>query len=394
TTAVLTSSLQTVRSASECGRHLAQRSRSSLNRFLGAVVEATSGLSGGHSDPNLQELYRDQNSELIVHGESDSYDRRHEVPGCTPSMPTPQTLAISNTPPSPRKRAQPSPISRQLSARAKFFVCEDTDDESDDEFAPQNSAPRQVVPPMPSKSEHQEYADCEASSSDHDEDEAEEGIFEKKSIVPHGALHPSRGDHPDIGRRQSLLSDLFMAEKMRTSQQCTFESTTTVKPRSNEYRLRSASKPLSRCHSTANSDGESSNVAMAPTPELYPSTSPSHPFNQHTPPTTPAYVHRHHNRHFYTHHEEIQGYKDSTDHGLYIHQHPKVPTSGLTRTKKSMFKNLDELAMASTAHPPGSPTACPLLLSEQGRQNLLHLPTQSFHSPPRRYSHVPMSLKL
>ncbi|KAF9392004.1 hypothetical protein CPB97_004594 [Podila verticillata] len=205
-------------------------------------------------------------------------------------MPTPQTLAISNTPPSPRKRAQPSPISRQMSARAKFFVCEDSDDESDDEFAPQYSAPRQLVSTMPSKGEHLECADCEASSSDHDEDEAEEGIFEKKSVLPHGTLHPSRGDHPDMGRRQSLLSDLFMAERMRTSQQRTFESTTTAKLRSNGYRHRSAAKPLSRCHSATNSDGESSNVAMAPTPELYPTTSPTHPFNQYAPPTTPAFA--------------------------------------------------------------------------------------------------------
>jgi hypothetical protein len=390
---VLTSSLQTVRSAGERGRHLAQRSRSSLNRFIGVVVEATSGLSGGHSDPTLQESYPDQSSELTAHGGSVSYDRRHELPVCTPSMPTPQTLAISNTPPSPRKRAQTPPISRQLSTRAKFFVCEDSDDESDDEFAPQYPASRQLVPTMPSKGEHLEYADREASSSDHNEDEAEEGIFEKKSVLPHGALHLSRDDHPDMGRRQSLLSDLFMAEKMRTSQQRTFESTTTAKPRSNGYRHMSASKPLSRCHSAANSDGESSHVGMAPTPELYPTISPTHPFIQHTPPTTP-YVHLHHNRHFYTHHEEIQAHQDTTDHGFYIHQHPKVPTSGLTRTKKSMFKNLDELAMASTAHPPGSPTACPLLLSEQGRQNRLHLPIQSFHSPPRRYSHVPVSLKV
>ncbi|KAG0085101.1 hypothetical protein BGZ93_000860, partial [Podila epicladia] len=387
TTAVLTSSLYTVRSASERGRHLAQRSRSSLNRFLGAVVEATSALSSGLSGPTSQGSYDDcQNTGQLVHGGSEHYDRRRE-PMYTPSVPTPsqalQTLTISST--------RPSPSSRHLSARAKFFVCEEeSDDESDGEVEPPQFyvAPHQPVPTVTYKGEHPEhpeYADCDSSSSDQEEGEAEEGIFEKKQVIPQSTLHSSREYHPDMGRRQSLLSDLFMAEKMRISQQRASESTTGAKNSTpNGLRHVSASKPLSRCHSTANSDGESSHVAVVPTPELY--------------ATIPAYVHHHHNRHHYTHHEGIQAQDMEVDHGLYIH-HPKVTRSGLTRTKKSMFKNLDELALIASTNPSGSPTASPGRCSpqiEQGTriQNRLHLQTQNFHSPPRRYPHVPMSLRV
>ncbi|KAG0343215.1 hypothetical protein BG005_002538, partial [Podila minutissima] len=371
----------------ERGRHLAQRSRSSLNRFLGAVVEATSALSSGLSGPTSQESYGNyQNIRQLAHGGSEPYDRQC-APMCTPSAPTPpqppQTLTISNT--------RPSQPSRQLSARAKFFVCEeDSDDESDDDVEPPqyHVAPHQLVPTVPYKDdhpEHPEYADCEASSCDQEQDEAEEGIFEKKPVIPQSALHPSRDNHPDMGRRQSLLSDLFMAEKMRASQQRASESTTGAKhSRPNGHRHMSASKSLSRCHSTANSDDESSQVGVAPTPELY--------------PTTPAYVHHLPNRHYYTHHEAIQAQDMEVDHGLHIH-HPKMPKSGLTRTKKSMFKNLDELALMASANPLGSPTASPGRCSPQSEQgtriqNRLHLQTQNFHSPPRRYSHIPMSLRV
>lgn len=394
TTSVLTSSLQTVRSAGECGRLLAQRSRSSLNRFLGAVVEATSSPSGGLSGPTSQEPYRHYQNTRQPFGGWEPCDRQHE-PVCTPPVPTPQPpqiMTITNTPPSPQKRP---PSSRQLSARAKFFVCEeDSDDESEDEPPQSSVTPPQLVPNVPSKGEHSEYADCEVSFSDQEEDKTEERVFEKKSVVLHCALHPSQDGRLDMGRRHSLLSDMLMAEKMRSR---TLESTTTGSkhPRSNGHHHVS-SKSLSRCHSAANSDGESSHVGVVPTPELYPATSPC---LRHTPPpTTPAFVHHHHNRHFYTHPEGNQAQDTDVGHGLHIH-HPTVRPSGLTRTKKSMFKNLDELALMAPTNPLDSPTASPgrcSPLPEQGTriQNRLHLQTQHFHSPPRRYSHVPMSLKV
>lgn len=251
-----------VRSASEQGLLLAQRSKTSLNRLLDTVLD------------NATTLAESSSANCAY---SDSEDK--------PSLPT-ATPALRTAPSQPR---QP--------ARAKFFVC-DSDEESDDEEEEEEEAYF-----FPRRSEDN-FGDCEDSGTDEAETE-EEGLPTTNTSSLQSA--------PGTVRRQSLLSDLFMAEKQREQFQ---QPSKPIRP----SMARTCSTYSSRCPSAANSDGESTFSRMTPVPEVYQDRG-----------------HHHHHQH-YPHHTSLDA-EDKI-------QEPEKPKSPLVRTKR-VFKNLDELASLS-----------------------------------------------
>ncbi|KAG0086959.1 hypothetical protein BGZ93_011373 [Podila epicladia] len=269
-----------VRCASEQGLLLAQRSKTSLNRLLDTVMD------------NATTLAESSSANCAY---SDSEDKPSLL---TESIPT---------------HARISPSSRQPS-RAKFFVC-DSDEEEEDEEEEEFLFPRRS---------EDNFGDYEDSGTD--EAEAEE---EEESLGMKAPSTPSPMPVPGIVRRQSLLSDLFLAEKQREQ----LHPNKSTQP----SLARTSSTYLSHCPSAANSDGESTFARMAPVPEDHQDLSQHHHRRRHHP------------------------HRITLDVGSEI-QEPEKPKSPLVRTKR-VFKNLDELASLSTTSPtcnissPSSPSS-------------------------------------
>ncbi|KAI9233755.1 MAG: hypothetical protein BYD32DRAFT_117470 [Podila humilis] len=257
-----------VRSASEQGLLLAQRSKTSLNRLLDTVLD------------NATTLAESSSANCAY---SDSEDK--------PSLPT-ATPAPRTAPSQPR---QP--------ARAKFFVC-DSDEESEDEEKEEEEAYF-----FPRRSEDN-FGDCEDSGTDEAEAE-EEGPVMRAPTTNTSSLQSV----PGMVRRQSLLSDLFMAEKQREQFQ---QPSKPIRP----SMARTCSTYSSRCPSAANSDSETTFSRMAPVPEVYQDRG----------------HHRHHQH--YPHNTNLDAENEI--------QEPEKSKSPLIRTKR-VFKNLDELASLSTS---------------------------------------------
>lgn len=294
-----------VRSASEQGLLLAQRSKTSLNRLLDTVMDNATTLAESSSANCAYSDSEDKPSLLIE------------------STPTPARI---------------SPSSRQPS-RAKFFVCDsdEEEDEEEEEFL------------FPRRSEDN-FGDFEDSGTDEAETEENE-----ESLVMRAPNTTSPKPAPGIVRRQSLLSDLFLAEKQREQ----LHPSKSIQP----SLARTSSTYSSRCPSAANSDGESTFSRMAPLPEDH------QDHGQH-----------HHRRH---HHHP---HRINLDAGSEI-QEPEKPKSPLVRTKR-VFKNLDELASLSTTSPtcnisspssssPSSPSSSPTALAAWTRSHQVQVQIQS-----------------
>ncbi|KAF9207337.1 hypothetical protein BGZ49_000689, partial [Haplosporangium sp. Z 27] len=202
--------------------------------------------------------------------------------------------------------------------RAKFFLCDDSDDfESDMDQEPISYKFPSIKRSSLVDQEIEELdhdGDCEdfdAADDQHDDNEEEEDYFGKKIPIITRSRYPSKesnSPHPtfnnaNMGRRQSLLSDLLLAEKQQRSLQRV------------AVPLSSSSASNSKCPSANNSDGESaalhSNMAMNPMP------------SQHQ---------QHHRR-------ESHMERDISEH--------KAVSPQLMRTKK-VYKNLSELAKTKT----------------------------------------------
>ncbi|KAF8984067.1 hypothetical protein BGZ46_008893 [Entomortierella lignicola] len=202
--------------------------------------------------------------------------------------------------------------------RAKFFLCDDSDDfESDMDQEPISYKFSSIKRSSLVDQEIEELdhdGDCEdfdAADDQHDDNE-EEDYFGKKIPIITRSRYPSKesnSPHPtfnnaNMGRRQSLLSDLLLAEKQQRSLQRV------------AVPLSSSSASNSKCPSANNSDGESaalhSNMAMNPMP------SPQH--QQH-------------------HRRESHMERNISEH--------KAVSPQLMRTKK-VYKNLSELAKTKT----------------------------------------------
>ncbi|KAF9401566.1 hypothetical protein BGX21_001296 [Mortierella sp. AD011] len=213
-------------------------------------------------------------------------------------------------------------------SRAKFFLYEDSDLDSD--IGPESivNTPDNVwVNPLLDQKveeEHLQDGDCE-DYDQHDIDDDDEDFFGKKMPIFSSPKHQSRGSdissfssktsHPTynalMGRRQSLLSDLLLAEKQQKSQQGSF-------------------KFASRCPSASNSDGETAAVHMVVNPMSQ---------GYHAAPQQ-----QHHRR---------ESFKERCDIN-HFNSHNNVSTvsdrtvSPLVRTKK-VYKNLAELANTTRA---------------------------------------------
>ncbi|KAF9320641.1 hypothetical protein BG003_005390 [Podila horticola] len=258
-----------VRSASEQGLLLAQRSKTSLNRLLDTVMD------------NATTLAESSSANCAY---SDSEDK--------PSL-------LKQSTPTPTRTSPP----RQPS-RAKFFVC-DSDEEEDEEEEEEFFFPRRS---------EDNFGDCEDSGTD--EAETEEGE-EEESLVMSAPNTPSpRPAQGTAVRRQSLLSDLFLAEKQREQ----LHPSKSTRP----SLIRTSSTYSSRCPSAANSDGESTFSRMAPVLEDH------QDHGQHRP--------RCHHPH-----------RINLDAECEIQESEK-PKSPLVRTKR-VFKNLDDLASLSISSP-------------------------------------------
>lgn len=255
-----------VRSASEQGLLLAQRSKTSLNRLLDTVLDNATTLAES-SSANC------------------AYSDSEDKPSLPTATPTPRTA--------PSQPRQP--------ARAKFFVC-DSDEESEEEEEEEAYF-------FPRRSEDN-FGDCEDSGTDEAEAQ-EEGPVMRAPSTNASSFQSASG----MVRRQSLLSDLFMAEKQREQIQ---QPSKPIRP----SMVRTCSTYSSRCPSAANSDGESTFSRMAPVPEVYQDRG----------------HHRHHQH--YPHHTNLDAENEI--------QEPEKFKSPLTRTKR-VFKNLDELASLSTS---------------------------------------------
>ncbi|KAG0333742.1 hypothetical protein BG004_000715 [Podila humilis] len=436
-TAVMTSSLHSVRAVSERGLHLAQRSRSSLNRILGAMVENATSTFGSSLPRSItvDTNVAPQHCSTATANYCQTLDgskpqQRQAITPSALSRSPPNTTLVAPVAQVSMTQSSPPPASRPFSGRATFFVCEE---ESEDE-----SFEDEVGSGLASKgSSHKPLDDSYNLVNGHSNHRGATSVLPQVQPISHqrSSLHANTPNgQPDMGRRQSLLSHLLKAERMKSSLQ---RSGTADSDSLNEDGLLNANgsrqSPLlvsntpSRCLNAESSDGESSQSRVSSAPKLYPSTiSPTTHHNQGSQQspvfhsTDPAYfqqqLHQHLQRHlpqFYNcqtlrHNGMLyQEVHIEHGHGLHtrqqqLHQPPTKAMSGLTRTKKSMFKNLDELAMmaasTTTTLSSGSPSkvhvdvwCSPLLVSDNCHPQS---PQSRYHSPPRRYSHVPMSLKV
>ncbi|KAF9558990.1 hypothetical protein EC968_006773 [Mortierella alpina] len=310
--ALVTSSFQSVRSSTtEQAKLLAQRSRTSLNQFLGSVLDKATTLA-------------ESNAAHESYPEEDEYD------GTTRQITT-YAPDISST----RPRLQ-----RNSSSRPKFFVCDESEDDEDEDdgegcedkafavMAIQRSKPlsykatgliRQVEA-RNIRCEDTEAQDCGAEGSLEEEADSFDGHL---SITTHGSQPPSAGvisqgrpasPPTALERRQSLLSDLLQAEREQRRQE-----------------------DQARSKYPADVDNE---------PQVYPTD------------------HRHHDHHHHHHHH--QQYQQQQQRQQYLslqplecnrplrgqmtqqHETTAQPHSPLVRTRK-VYRNLDGLALVATA---------------------------------------------
>ncbi|CAO3565054.1 unnamed protein product [Mortierella alpina] len=299
---VLSSPIQTVRNASERGRLLAQRSKTSLNRLLNTVIDNAAALT------------------------AESISRHNLASGekhCRPATPPTRFLR------------RPSPKPRQ-SSKAKFFVADEED--SDDE---ESEAEDFLVQPTIGRDPRHDNED----RLDHSQYKADDPLAGKNRSAPasHRLLPPpsiapptTAKDSPGTLRRQSLLSDLLMAEKLSAAQRLPASSTA-----NHDLVGCPAGHPVSDSssgyHSASNSDGESSHQGTYSKQHAYPSSlsaaqqSPQSNLRQPHQSREHPYSQQRYQRH------DFPLVKASLGHG----REPRPP---LIRTRKSMFKNLDELA--------------------------------------------------
>ncbi|KAF9433585.1 hypothetical protein BGZ76_009252 [Entomortierella beljakovae] len=254
----------------------------------------------------------------------------------TPAL-SPSSVKFSSGPNSSSEHlplTQPANNEKRQISKPKFFICDDSDSDSDTyvdekhEFTADTLHGNiMILSTDQILEESQHYGDCEDfdSSDDLSDTEDQDCLFGKKSPSFYSLSKCSETDSNSVpspqcafmGRRQSLLSDLLMAEKKQKSR--TFQALS------------------STCHSSPNSDGESAAVHMASNPmsQIYPSNPQQHQrceYNTSHGNTTHfnASIGRGRDRNDWTTNE----CQDS------------IKVSPLTRTKK-VYKNLAEMGKLS-----------------------------------------------
>jgi len=297
---VLSSSIQTVRYASEQGRRLAHRSRTSINRLLDCVIDnAAAFAESGSWHGRYSDI--DHRIPFTIHSSMDA-------PGL------PDVTTSSQGPPMTSRGPKP-----------KFFVCDD--DDSDEEYeeeqldwASRGSFRFPSVAPCGGGIDHLD-SDIDIDDDGQDRNTDDGAPLKKYQAFPHiSQFSPANGI-----RRQSLLSDMLLAEKLMATQGAASRRPTDSTTSSWASTMLS-SNGTSRCPSSTNSDGEMSHSGVPAGRHLYRSPRST----VQPPPQTLAGLA----------HQSIQSNQRQGDRSF---THSRNKESGLRRTKKSMFKNLDEL---------------------------------------------------
>ncbi|KAF9363561.1 hypothetical protein BGX34_003810 [Mortierella sp. NVP85] len=200
--------------------------------------------------------------------------------------------------------------------KPKFFVCDD--DDSDEEYeeeqldwASRGSFRFPSVTPCGGVIDHHD-SDIDIDDDGQDRNMDDGAPLKQYQAFPHiSQFSPANGI-----RRQSLLSDMLLAEKLMATQGAASRRASTM--------LSSNGTP--RCPSSGNSDGEMSHSGVPAGRHLYRSPRST----VQPPPQTLAGLA----------HQSIQSNQRQGDRSF---THSRNKESGLRRTKKSMFKNLDEL---------------------------------------------------
>ncbi|KAG0225947.1 hypothetical protein BGW41_004451 [Actinomortierella wolfii] len=277
----------------------------------------------------------------------------------------------------------PSPApAPKVTSRPKFFVSDDSEDEDEDDFEDEDNEedilvanyrklsetiahgrqhrqpqPQHRIPSLRVDKAGNE-GDDECEDDDIVDDMATLTSASKKQQQQQQHLNPN--NHPLVAeRRQSLLSDLLMAEKManlaakKSNDECSMANASPMPARfttlkqvpynnnNNHYNYHFGSRTMahhgsnqsSRCHSAANSDGES---------QLYPTLV----VNGATPgcrKETPIIMMQDGRR------VTCPSSSSSSEEEEDTHRHNNRHRSPLMRTRKSLFNKLDELVKATEA---------------------------------------------
>ncbi|KAF9185666.1 hypothetical protein BGZ51_002496 [Haplosporangium sp. Z 767] len=234
TAAALASSIQCLHSsASEQGKLLAQRSRTSLNRFLDSVLDNATSLAESSDAHESYSEGDDDNGDNGVKAKDQLRDRKSRMKMSPPSKPP--------------RLIMPSPHTQRLPAVRKpmFFVSEsDSEEEEEEEHNVESEnkdekeeddlsmmirkKPSQPATVFQQPEEHEADGDCEAS-----ENEKEDVVDNDMAPMvrsPHLLHKPNNTHAPIHARRQSLLSNLLQAEKLQSSSASTVAETMSLYP--------------------------------------------------------------------------------------------------------------------------------------------------------------------
>ncbi|GJJ71885.1 hypothetical protein EMPS_04242 [Entomortierella parvispora] len=230
---------------------------------------------------------------------------------------------------------RPPPVRRLNSSKVRFYVesdDEDDDDTDNNEGVYETSIPLSIPPSSDTRS-LDEDADGEESESD----EKDNDYFGKRRQSTHHDRMTGGNSNPRFEpaapvRRQSLLSDLLMAEKALAAQRASSNKHSSAYWSPTMF----SSGASSRCHSAGNSDGESSYSNASPRPQL------------HTPKYTAPPTGIASNGPSFNQERASRGYMEDREPLTF----PELDQGGeerckvkspLTRTKR-VFRNLDDLA--------------------------------------------------
>ncbi|KAF9348709.1 hypothetical protein BGX26_012887 [Mortierella sp. AD094] len=333
------------------------RSKTSLNKLLDSVMDNATALT----ESNSRQMYH--------HSSDDSH-----IP--LDNSPSTKASRTSATPPTstvlPAKR--PS-TTRNHSSKATFFVCEDDseeeedeeeeeeeededeeDEDEEDELEQENQhfkAPHFIK--VRSSMEFIDYCHGDFQAFEQlgeDEDIDKDDYFGKTALLKHhqAPIHTSvstlLSDTPGMGRRQSLLSDLFMAEKLLAAQRASsgkaVNNNTTTWARPPLY----PNPPLSRHGATSPEGDDLFSAAVSPQQIIRSTQLKAQPTSQ----TLVGLAHQsiQSSHHQYQHFGDRIFMQEELASPKVMAGHERTPKSPLKRTKKSMFKNLDELAVDTT----------------------------------------------
>ncbi|KAG0256235.1 hypothetical protein BG011_004656 [Mortierella polycephala] len=236
TATALASSIQCLHSsASEQGKLLAQRSRTSLNRFLDSVLDnATSLAESNDAHESYSEGDDDHGNGMKT--KDQLRDRKLKMKMSPP--PKPPRLIM----PSPRTQRPPA-------VRKPMFFVSDSDSEEEEEEeeeeedtieseyedeeddGPLMMVKKKITQPatvFQQPEEHEADGDSEASESEK-EDVVDNDMT--RMVRSSRLLHKPNNTHAPIhGRRQSLLSNLLQAEKLQSSSASTAAETISLYP--------------------------------------------------------------------------------------------------------------------------------------------------------------------